>query len=82
MSRSNSAAVRNPIAGDPEVAAIIERLSPEARAGMIDVLTALQKRWRQQAQKAWLKHKAPMAAYHKANAVNARHLALALRKDL
>lgn len=77
--RSNSADVRNPIAGDPEVAALIAGLSPEARMALERVCRLLSTKWRGQAQHAWNKHKAPMAAYHKANAVNARHLALALR---
>ncbi len=77
--RSNSAAVRNPVAADPEVAAIIARLSPEARRGLRDALGAMSKGWRVKAEKAWRTNKPPMAAYWKVNAVNARHLALALR---
>lgn len=78
--RSNSAAVRNPIAGDEKVRAILAELSPEGREILARVLTRLAHRWRDQAAHSWHKHKAPMAAYHKANAVNARHLALAIRK--
>lgn len=78
--RSNSAEVRNPVAADPEVAAILAALTPEARQALRSCLMALSKRWRAQAEEAWRKHKPPMAAYWKANAVNARHLALALGK--
>lgn len=81
MSRSNSKAVRNPIAADPIVAAVIAQLSPEARAGLRDALNALSKNWRAKAEKSWRTHKPPMAAYWKQNAVNARHLALALRTN-
>lgn len=76
--RSSRAEVRNPIAGDPEVAALIAAASPEARALLRAVLRVLSKKWRGVAEHAWRKHKAPVAAYHKANAVNARHLAFAL----
>lgn len=78
--RSNRAEVRNPVAADPEVAAIIAALSPEAKAAMRDCLVVLSRRWRAQAEQAWRKHKPPMAAYWKVNAVNARHLALAIPK--
>lgn len=78
--RSSRADVRNPIAGDPEVAAIIASLPPEARTALEEMLRALSKKWRVAATQSWAKHKAPMAAYHKANAINARHLALALRR--
>lgn len=78
--RSSSAAVRNPIAADPEVAALIATLSPEAKAALRAVLKVLCTKWRVQARHSWDKHKAPIAAYHKANAINARHLALALAR--
>ncbi len=78
--RSNSTAVRNPIAADAEVATIISTLSSAERVALAGVLGALSKRWRSQAEKSWRTHKPPMAAYWKQNAVNARHLALALRK--
>lgn len=77
--RSNSAAVRNPIAHDPEVAALIRAASPEARELLRAICSRLSTKWRGLAQHSWDKHKAPVAAYHKGNAVNARHLALALR---
>lgn len=82
MQRSNRADVRNPIAGDAEVAeivAVLVREHPAAGVALERVLRRLSAKWRDQADKAWGAHKGPMAAYHKANAVNARHLALALR---
>lgn len=70
---------RNPVASLPEVAAAIAGLSPEAREGLRQCLSGLAKAWRAQADKSWRTHKPPMAAYWKAQAVNARHLALAMR---
>ena len=78
--RSNREAVRNPIAGDPDVAAIVAAMPPEARAALRDALKALSQKWRAKANHSWSRHKAPIASYHKANAVNARHLAIALNK--
>lgn len=80
MNRSSTAQVRNPIAHDPEVAALIASASPEARELLRGIVSALSKKWRSAAEVSWRKHKAPMASYHKANAVNARHIALALRR--
>lgn len=78
--RSNSAAVRNPMVGDPEVMAeweLLVRDHPESAAALQRMLRRLSKKWRAQGDHSWAKHKAPVAAYHKANAVNARHLAVA-----
>lgn len=77
--RSNRAEVRKPIVGDAEAVAILSELSPEGREILARLLTRLSKMWRAKADHSWKKHKAPMAAYHKGNAVNARHCALALR---
>lgn len=77
--RSNRADVRNPIAGDPDVAAEIAKCPPEARECLRNVLSLLSKKWRVKAEHSWQTRKPPLAAYHKANAVNARHLALAMR---
>lgn len=79
MNRSSTKAVRNPIAADPMVEAIIAETTPEARAALRKILNALSLTWRLRAEKSWRTHKPPMAAYWKQNAVNARHLALALR---
>ncbi len=84
VARSSRSAVRNPVAADPEVAAIIQLLSdehPAAAEALRGCLGALSKKWRLLAQHSWEVHKAPMAAYHKANAVNARHLALAIPRQ-
>lgn len=80
MSRSTSAAVRNPIAADPEVCAILGEMSPEGREILARVLSRLARTWRAKAEQSWRKHKPPVAAYWKSNAVNARHLSLACRK--
>lgn len=77
--RSNSAAVRNPIAADPEVCQVLKEMTPEGREILRRLLTKLSKSWRAKAEQSWKKHKPPMAAYWKQNAVNARHLALALK---
>lgn len=78
MIRANSAAVRNPIAANADVAAIIGTLSERERAAVRAVLLVLSRDWRARAEKSWRTHKPPMAAYWKQNAVNARHLAGAL----
>lgn len=82
MQRSSRPDVRNPLAADPEVLAIMQQLSaqhPAAAEALRGTLRALSAKWRAQAEQSWRKHKGPMAAYHKANAVNARHLAQLLR---
>jgi hypothetical protein len=55
-------------------------LSAEARTGLEKALLGLSKDFRSRGNEAWRKHKAPIAAYWKSNAVYARHLALAIRK--
>lgn len=77
--RSNRRDVRNPMLADPAVVAEWQRLQrdhPEAAAALVRMLRTLSERWREKAKECWNNHKAPMAAYHKANAVNARHSAL------
>jgi transposase len=80
IARSNSAAVRNPIAADPDVARQMLFLTDREKEFLSSVLKRLSKQWRGKAEYAWKNHKPPMAAYWKQNAVNARHLALALTK--
>ncbi len=80
--RSNRAAVRNPIAADPDVARLILFLTEREREFLTKVLKRLSHEWRGKAEHAWRTHKPPMAAYWKQNAVNARHLAVALSKAL
>ncbi len=77
--RSTSAAVRNPIASDPRVADLVSALHPGERAALREFLLILSRSWRVKAEHSWRTHKPPMAAYWKQNAVNARHLAGALK---
>lgn len=62
----------------PEVQAFAG-LPPEAQEALRSALLAVSKSCRARANECWRRHKAPMAAYWKANAVNARHLATAIR---
>lgn len=78
--RSSSAAVRNPIAADPDVQRAMLFLTQREREGLARILKILSAKWRTQAEHSWRKHKPPVASYWKSNAVNARHLALALLK--
>jgi len=76
--RSNRADVRNPVMSLPSAKRLAE-LPPESRAAVEAVLRDMSRDARERADKAWRKHKAPMAAYWKAVAVYSRHLALAMR---
>lgn len=75
--RSTLPEVRNPMLAIPEVQAIAA-LPEEARAALRGALLAISASCRLKGNEAWRKHKPPMAAYWKANAVNARHLARAI----
>lgn len=77
--RSSSAQVRNPIAAIPEVQALRD-LPPQARLAVQAAFRAISAKARENGNKAWASHKAPMAAYWKANAVNFRHLAIAIKE--
>lgn len=77
--RSSQPGVRNPLLLIPEVQALA-LMSPEARSGLEKALLGLSRDFRNRGNEAWRKHKAPIAAYWKSNAVHARHLALAIRK--
>lgn len=77
--RSSLPEVRNPIVGLPGFASIKARMSPEARSGLADVCMEIRADAHARAEKCWRKHKAPMAAYWKAVAVYAGHIARALR---
>lgn len=77
MSRSILPEVRNPMLAIPEVQAIA-LLPDEARKALRCALLAVSDSCRAKGNEAWKKHKPPMAAYWKANAVNARHLARAI----
>lgn len=78
--RSSRADVRNPMLAIPEVRQEYDQLTPEARVALVRMLKACSKVFRAKGDEAWRKHKPPMAAYWKQNAVNARHLALAGQK--
>lgn len=77
--RSNSKEVRNPMLTIPEVQAFAE-LPPDAAQALRNALVGASKVFRVRANEAWKRHKAPIAAYWKASAVNARHLANAIPK--
>lgn len=79
VTRSNRREVRNPILGLPEVQQIKEEMSSEERERLARILTIIAKDASDRAQRLWKSHKAPMAAYWKAKAVDARHLARAVR---
>lgn len=76
--RSNLATVRNPVLALPGVKRL-QALPPFAREGIREVLLDIRRDAHERAEKCWRKHKAPMAAYWKAVAVYAGHLARALR---
>ena len=76
--RSNQADVRNPLVALPSAQAMAA-LPPEAKAALRQMLKELGADCRQRANEAWRRHKAPMAAYWKANAVYCRHMAVLLK---
>lgn len=75
--RSNRAEVRNPVLLLPAFRLLLDHPSSQHIAS---ILHELQVDARDRADKCWSKHKAPMAAYWKAVAVYAGHLARALQK--
>lgn len=72
--RSSLPIVRNPLLAMPS-AADIAALPPEAKAALRKLALEASAAWRAKADECWKRHKPPMAAYWKAWAVNARHLA-------
>lgn len=72
MTRSYAPDVRNPLIHLPAAQAM-RALPPEARAALRILLKDLSADCRARAKKAWATHKAPMAAYWKAQAVYANH---------
>jgi len=72
MTRSSSPDVRNPLVHLPSAQAM-QTLPPEAKAALRALLKDLSADCRARANKAWATHKAPMAAYWKAQAVYANH---------
>ncbi|MDF2461783.1 MAG: hypothetical protein K0Q43_18 [Ramlibacter sp.] len=80
--RSNRAEVRNPIAGDEEVAAIMRDLAvehPAAAKALSQALRRLAVKWSGAAHKSWDKSKPPMSRYHFRNAWIAREFATEIR---
>jgi hypothetical protein len=71
--RSSSAEVRNPLLRLPS-AQRIQALPPEVRQAFAALLLELSRDAREQAERSWRQHKAPMAAYWKAVSVYAGHL--------
>ncbi|MGO4608387.1 hypothetical protein AB4142_18820 [Variovorax sp. 2RAF20] len=75
--RSSLATVRNPMLSVPEVQDFAG-LPPEALKALHRALLGISDACRKKGNEAWRKHKPPMAAYWKGNAVHARHLARAI----
>lgn len=78
MNRSTLAQVRNPVLALPAIAGL-QALPIESRQALAALLRELGADSRERAEKCWRTHKAPMAAYWKATAVYAGHIARALR---
>lgn len=76
--RARRADVRNPILALP-AAARLSTLSPMARVELRMLLLDLRRDAQKRAEECWRRHKAPMAAYWKAVAVYAGHIARVLR---
>jgi hypothetical protein len=70
--------VRNPILGLP-AAAGFKNLHPAVRSELRALLLDLRSDAQLRAEDCWRRHKAPMAAYWKAVAVYAGHIARVLR---
>ena len=76
--RASRASVRNAMLALPAVAGL-RRLDPAVRAALRAVLADLADDARGRGDESWRRHKPPMAAYWKAVAVYAGHLARVLR---
>lgn len=76
--RSSGLLVRNPILKLAS-AGKLQTLPDEAKDALSAVLLELRQDCRENAEKSWRKHKAPMAAYWKAASVYVGHIARALR---
>ncbi len=76
--RSTSAQVRNPLLSLPAAGRLAD-LSPDARSALRSLLLDIRQDAQARAEKSWRSHKAPMAAYWKAVAVYAGHIARLLR---
>lgn len=80
QARSNRAEVRNPLLALPEIREAFAALPADSQDALRIALKAMSNNFRARGNEAWRKHKPPMAAYWKGNAVYARHLALAARQ--
>lgn len=82
MSRSSTAAVRNPLLALPAARALLELLEahPEVAAAIRRLLLDLAADSRARADKSWRTHKGPMALYWKCVAVYAGHTARLLKR--
>ncbi len=72
MKRSDRPDVRNPLLALPAAQAM-QNLPPEAKAALKALLIDIRNDCRVRAEECWRKHKAPMAAYWKAQGVYANH---------
>ncbi len=79
--RSNRPEVRNPVLALPS-ARKIANLPVEAREILADLLGEISRVEALAAQNSWQRRKGPMAVYHRANSVWARHLRVAVRATL
>ena len=71
--------VRNPIMALPDAVAALQALPNDSRQALRVVLLAIRQNAAERAEMSWRKHKAPMAAYWKAVAVYAGHIARLVR---
>lgn len=78
--RSTQPEVRNPVLGLPSAQRLAE-LSPDARAAVAAVLMDIRAEARVKAEESWRRSKGPMAAYWKAVATYAGHIARATRRS-
>lgn len=78
-SRSGRPDVRNPVLGLPSAQRLVE-LSPRERAALAAVLMDIRAEARVKADESWRRSKGPMAAYWKAVATYAGHIARATRR--
>jgi NADPH-dependent ferric siderophore reductase len=77
--RSARREVRNPMLAIPAVRAAIAEMSSEDRARWRRIMLAIRDDARDRADKAWCKHKPPIAAYWAAVGVLCNHLSRILR---
>lgn len=79
LERSARREVRNPMLAIPEVRSAIAEMSDDDRDRWRRILIAIRNDARDRAEKAWRKHKPPVAAYWAAVGVVCNHLSRVLR---